>query len=391
MLYYFWVINMLLNFLCEDPGALKTFYILKILKNILFIMLPAILIIYFSYCLIKKMLISNNDKILKSFIIKICITISIFFIPILFNAFYNNINTDYYTNINTCLENATIENIKYLEILKETEEYFHLLDNKTNKQNYNLAEKSLQNLKQSSDRELVSYYSDWLSNAKETVENATIKTECLAAGNVFQNGKCEKPEVFKIETETSDDPALNGGTGKVKLKKEYHYLQGNYHGSNSFCEGGSISARGCSVASTAIVISVLTDKKIDPLTISKTLKAKRKCNGSRHTYSVSAAKIYGLSSYTARKNDKEKVQRMINDLASGNAAVVARMAPNNGRYNTTSGHYIALVGAKKINGKTKVLVWDPATRKSSRDNYWADFDKDIMRSINSSASFVVIS
>ncbi len=187
----------------------------------------------------------------------------------------------------------------------------------------------------------------------------------------------------------------NNYNGQVNLNEEYHYLQTDYKGANSFCEGGTISASGCSVASTAIAVSLLTNQRITPLDVSNKLKEVGKCtgSGSRYTYPISAAKEYGLSAYSVNKNDTTTINKMLSDLASGHSVVVARIAPNSGqgaRYSTDSGHYIALVGVKTEGGKTKVLVWDPATRNASRDNYWADFATDIAKWVNNPA-FMVLS
>ena len=178
--------------------------------------------------------------------------------------------------------------------------------------------------------------------------------------------------------------------GTLTLNEAFHFHQGDYRGSNSFCEGGTISARGCSVSSTAIVVSLLTGERHDPMEISSRLKSARKCNGNRVTYPASAATFYSLDSYTVSKNNAGSVSKMLSDLANGKTAVVARIAPNSGRYRTKSGHYIALVGVKTEGGRTKVLVWDPGNSSSSRDNYWADFNNDILK-YASNPSFVVLS
>ncbi len=179
--------------------------------------------------------------------------------------------------------------------------------------------------------------------------------------------------------------------GSIKLNEDFHFYQSDYKGSNSFCEGGTISARGCSVSSTAIAVSLLTNQRHDPLEISQKLKSAGRCNGDRSSYAVSAASLYNLSSYTVLKNDKNGLNKLLSDLATGNSVVVARIAPNAKRYKTSSGHYIALVGVKTEDERNKVLVWDPGSKSSSRDNYWADFESDIVSVANASQSFVVLS
>ncbi len=180
-------------------------------------------------------------------------------------------------------------------------------------------------------------------------------------------------------------------SGQVNLNESFHYHQTNY--SQSWCAGGSISASGCSITSAAIAISLLTGQKHDPLDLNKTAESYGNCSSyssHRNDLIVKLAKSYGLNATQLRKNDPN-LNGMLQMLANGHTVVIARMAINNGRYSTTTGHYIALVGAKTEGTTTKVLVWDPVSTSKSRDNYWADFNSDILKYVRSNTdAFMVI-
>ena len=51
---------------------------------------------------------------------------------------------------------------------------------------------------------------------------------------------------------------------------------------------------------------------------------------------------------------------------------------------------VTLVGVKTENNTNKVLVWDPGSRKASRDNYWADLNEDIVKYLKSTNSFIIV-
>ena len=82
--------------------------------------------------------------------------------------------------------------------------------------------------------------------------------------------------------------------------------------------------------------------------------------------------MYGLNVQVVNKGNTMAIHDMVLKIASGKYAAVARIAPNSGRYSTGSGHYVAIVGARSSNGTDQILVWDPATKSSSRDNVWLD-------------------
>ena len=77
-------------------------------------------------------------------------------------------------------------------------------------------------------------------------------------------------------------------------------------------------------------------------------------------------------------------------INNGNAAAVIRLKPNTGRYSTNNGHYIVAVDAKTENGTNKVLIWDPGSKKASRDNAWVDVN-EIVKYTQPDYSFIEIS
>ena len=80
---------------------------------------------------------------------------------------------------------------------------------------------------------------------------------------------------------------------------------------------------------------------------------------------------------------------MLAKIATGHYAAVARIAPNSGIYSTSNGHYVTVVSTKTEGGTTKVLVWDPGSHSSLRDNAWIDINY-LVKYLQSSYSFILI-
>lgn len=184
--------------------------------------------------------------------------------------------------------------------------------------------------------------------------------------------------------------------GQITLNESFHFYQGNY-ANTTFCgrSNATIKSSGCGVTSAAIAVSLLTGVSHDPVEMMNLAYSNKKCgagiSGTNNGFFRIAASKYGLGFYQLSKSTASDadITKMLSDLANGNTVIVARMAPNSGRYKTSSGHYITLVGVKNEGGTTRVLVWDPATKtNSNRDNYWADFNEDILKYVNNPSFFV---
>ncbi len=162
--------------------------------------------------------------------------------------------------------------------------------------------------------------------------------------------------------------------GTINLNESFHYHQGDSPwGSQNLCDSGSISGNGCNITSAAIVISLLKNERITPETLNNRQSENPYCKQSSRPQMIQQfGKMYGLNVQIVNKGNTMAVHDMVLKIASGKYAATARIAENSGRYATGSGHYVAIVGARSSNGTDQILVWDPATKSSSRDNAWVD-------------------
>ncbi len=180
--------------------------------------------------------------------------------------------------------------------------------------------------------------------------------------------------------------------GTINLKEAFHYHQGDGEwASVNLCDSGPIRRNGCNITSAAIAISLLTNQRITPKVLNDRQNEIATClDSSRYLMIMDFAKLYGLNPVRIDKYNTSEVSDMLQKLATGSYVAVARLASNSGRYSTGSGHYIALVGSKNENGVDRVLVWDPGTSNSSRDNYWADLNVDLLPHLQPNYSFILI-
>lgn len=137
---------------------------------------------------------------------------------------------------------------------------------------------------------------------------------------------------------------------------------------------GTIGRSGCGPTSLSIVVSSLTDKKVDPVQMSKwSYENGYYCEGagSYHTLIPNGAKHFGLKIEGCTANEP---QRIVDALAQGKL-IIAIMAKG---HFTSSGHYIVLRG---VTSDKKILVADPASKRR-RDEKW---DLSILNEANKGA------
>ncbi|MDN8588143.1 C39 family peptidase [Paenibacillus sp. 11B] len=124
----------------------------------------------------------------------------------------------------------------------------------------------------------------------------------------------------------------------------------------------TIGVSGCGPTSLSIVVSTLTSKRIDPVTMANWAYNSgylAEGTGSYHSLIPDGAQYFGLNVQGAAQKDQ---QTIINALASGKL-VVAIMGKG---HFTSSGHFMVLRG---VTSEGKILVADPASRKRSEQEW----------------------
>lgn len=125
---------------------------------------------------------------------------------------------------------------------------------------------------------------------------------------------------------------------------------------------GTIGRSGCGPTSLAIVVSSLTDKKIDPVQMSTwAYENGYYCEGvgSYHTLIPDGAKHFGLKVEGCTSSEPQKI---VDALAAGKL-IIAIMAEG---HFTRNGHFIVLRG---VTEDKKILVADPVSRTRSEEKW----------------------
>ncbi|OOP72840.1 C39 family peptidase [Clostridium beijerinckii] len=125
---------------------------------------------------------------------------------------------------------------------------------------------------------------------------------------------------------------------------------------------GTIGRSGCGPTSLSIVVSSLTDKKVDPVQMSTwAYENGYYCEGvgSYHTLIPDGAKHFGLKVEGCTSSEPQKI---VDALASGKL-IIAIMAEG---HFTRNGHFIVLRG---VTTDKKILVADPVSRTRSEEKW----------------------
>lgn len=125
---------------------------------------------------------------------------------------------------------------------------------------------------------------------------------------------------------------------------------------------GAIGRSGCGPTSLAIVVSSLTDKKVDPVQMSQwSYENGYYCEGvgSYHTLIPDGAKHFGLKVEGCTSSEPQKI---VDALVAGKL-IIAIMAEG---HFTRNGHFIVLRG---VTEDKKILVADPVSRTRSEEKW----------------------
>ncbi len=125
---------------------------------------------------------------------------------------------------------------------------------------------------------------------------------------------------------------------------------------------GTIGRSGCGLTSLSIVVSSLTNEKVDPVKMSKwAYENGYYCEGvgSYHALIPDGAKHFGLKVEGCKANEP---QRIVDALSQGKL-VIAIMSEG---HFTSTGHFIVLRG---ISSDKKILVADPVSRIRSEEEW----------------------
>lgn len=201
-------------------------------------------------------------------------------------------------------------------------------------------------------------------NADEQLEDESDENSDI--NNVSEDGVSSKISGLDQEYIAALQSAQAGNLLQSKGAVDViYYMQSDARWANTYYGGtDTMEVYACGPTSMSMVVSSLTDVKIDPVQMANWANQngywypKR---GSLHSFIPDAAKAFGLSSEGV-ENTPEAIQKISTALQEGKL-VVALMGK--GQF-TRSGHFIVLRG---ITSEGKILVADPASKERTNQEW----------------------
>lgn len=201
-------------------------------------------------------------------------------------------------------------------------------------------------------------------NADEQLEDESDENSDI--NNVSEDGVSGK--ISGVDNEYID--ALQSAQAGSLLQSKgaidvIYYMQSDARWANAYYGGtDTMEVYACGPTSMSIVVSSLTDIKIDPVQMANWANQNGYWypkSGSLHSFIPDAAKAFGLNSEGV-ENTPEAIQKISTALQEGKL-VVALMGK--GQF-TRSGHFIVLRG---ITSEGKILVADPASKERTNQEW----------------------
>lgn len=201
-------------------------------------------------------------------------------------------------------------------------------------------------------------------NADEQLEDESDENSDI--NNVSEDGVSSKISGLDQEYIATLQSAQAGNLLQSKGAVDViYYMQSDARWANTYYGGtDTMEVYACGPTSMSMVVSSLTDVKIDPVQMANWANQNGYWypkSGSLHSFISDAAKAFGLSSEGV-ENTPEAIQKISTALQEGKL-VVALMGK--GQF-TRSGHFIVLRG---ITSEGKILVADPASKERTNQEW----------------------
>ena len=216
---------------CGPSGLLRVIYFFKLIMDIVFILIPIILIIFISIDLAKALMANNDGDQKKTFTHiakRVLYTIILFFVPTIVN-FVNAVLGDLGVDYSVCLDNLTMEGIEYLDSVEfsceEGERYVALAETSLTKSSFEKAQTYIDNVL---DPEIKNQLQERLNIAK-TKERVPSSNNNGGSGNTGGNtgsgsnlnysetsstGNCKPSQKVKVLTSEPDPSCAINYWGK---------------------------------------------------------------------------------------------------------------------------------------------------------------------------------
>ena len=203
--------------ICENPSILRVFLVLKNIIQIIYVVVPALLVIIAVIGLGKSAIAGKPAEELKkeaSIIIKRTIAaLIVYMIPTLL-SFLLSLTGESFEELKVCNENATLEKIEYYEVMAPAKKAVIELEQDPTKSNVEKAKNAVAKIAAYGEEDTVIDYLTRISNAEVKANETEDKMNCINSNGIYKNGYCTKiakPQNFDNNNGNNGNNGNNNG------------------------------------------------------------------------------------------------------------------------------------------------------------------------------------
>lgn len=341
---------MKLSNFCQNGSFLRAFYFFNNVLKIVFIIVPIIIIIA-SIISIGKVVISGKLDDFKTVLVtsakRIVAGIIIFLLPNIISYVFT-LTGESFAELQTCMSNATLENIKYYDSISEAVSALDNMDSSPTKSNVARAESAVNKLAGIIREDDMISFIKRISDAEIKANENELILACKAKNGRYVNGMC-----MTIELPRDTGPA-NGssGNGSGSGNSAYDPVLNSGGTTELNILGGSFTVVNTPISVTDYA-NAIGSKGV--FQASNTSKYGDKCLGFAYVHtcglyrgSTAASPDDGANynsggcSFATYVNDSKEdvLEKVFNEIANGRPVVLHV----NGNKQGTSRHFVTVVG-----------------------------------------------
>lgn len=341
---------MKLSNFCQNGSFLRAFYFFNNVLKIVFIIVPIIIIIA-SIISIGKVVISGKLDDFKTVLVtsakRILAGIIIFLLPNIISYVFT-LTGESFAELQTCMSNATLENIKYYDSISEAVSALDNMDSSPTKSNVARAESAVNKLAGIIREDDMISFIKRISDAEIKANENELILACKAKNGRYVNGMC-----MTIELPRDTGPA-NGssGNGSGSGNSAYDPVLNSGGTTELNILGGSFTVVNTPISVTDYA-NAIGSKGV--FQASNTSKYGDKCLGFAYVHtcglyrgSTAASPDDGANynsggcSFATYVNDSKEdvLEKVFNEIANGRPVVLHV----NGNKQGTSRHFVTVVG-----------------------------------------------
>lgn len=343
---------MSLSSLCKTAGFLRVLYFLNIVLDIIFILVPIIIIVTVVIKLGNVVFNGKEDQLKETFVTsikKVVAGLIIFMLPNIID-FAFSLTGESFAELKTCTANATTENIKYYDSISNALAALSAMEQNPTNTTVEKAENAISKITSIAREDDYIDFLTRISDAKIKANENQLILECKKKNGKYQNGFCTTVTLEENthpnqnnggnggggSGDTSYDPALNGG-GTTQI----NVLGGDFTVVNT---------------QIPVVDYVNSLKRRRVSQNADTSKYGDKCLGFAYTHgwglysnntsytADQGANYAGAGNFTTYINDSKQdvLSKVFNEVVNGRPVILQV----NGNKQGTSRHFVTVVGFK---------------------------------------------